>query len=195
MITTGAREFLLAVIVCGGMLAACDGSPEQTDTQVSPTPQSGAPKSAGLAPDMVAAVSGGNTATVLGVHFALRAAPTVNQALPIDIVIVPHRDFTALQAHFETRDGLTLTAGNVLAPQGDAPAEKRLTHQLVLLAAREGVFMVTVVVETEGADGTVTRIFSIPVIVAPSAAAGAAPASAPPAASDGIVDEAAPAAK
>jgi hypothetical protein len=65
----------------------------------------------------------------------------------------------------------------------------------VLLAAREGVFMVTVVVETEGADGTVTRIFSIPVIVAPSAAAGAAPASAPPATSDGIVDEAAPAAK
>jgi hypothetical protein len=43
--------------------------------------------------------------------------------------------------------------------------------------------MVTAVVETEGEDGTVTRVFSIPVIVSPPAAApSAGPAiSTPPA--------------
>jgi hypothetical protein len=191
MITTGARAFLLAVVVCGGMLAACDDSPGQSATPTTTTKKSSAPKIAGLAPDMVAAVSSGKTATMLGMHFALRATPKVNEALPVDIAIIPHRDFTALQAHFESRDGLTLTAGDLLAQQGDAPAEKALTHQLVLLPDREGLFMLTAIVETEGADGTVSRVFSIPVIVAPSNP----PASEPPAAADGTADGAAPAAK
>lgn len=185
MFTTGARALLLAVVVCGGMLVACDDSPEQTGSPAT-TPKKAAPKVAGLAPEMVAAVSAGKTATMLGVHFALRAVPTVNQALPVDIAIVPHRDFTALRAHFESREGLALTTGEILGPLGDSPAETAVTHQLTLLPAKEGVFMVTAIVETEGADGTVTRIFSIPVIVAPpgdtNAAAPTGPAAAVPAA-------------
>jgi len=191
MITIGARAFLFAVVVCGGMLAACDDSPKESATPTTTTKKSSAPKIAGLAPDMVAAVSSVKTATMLGMHFALRATPKINEALPVDIAIVPHRDFTALQAHFESRDGLTLTAGDILGQQGDAPAEKALTHQLVLLPAQEGLFMITAIVETEGADGTVSRVFSIPVIVAPSDP----PASEPPAASDDTADGAAPAAK
>ena len=53
-------------------------------------------------------------------------------------------------------------------------SETALSHELVLLPAREGIFVVTSSVETESEDGNVTRIFSIPVIVSP--AAGAAPA-------------------
>jgi hypothetical protein len=184
MIMTGARAFLFAVVVCGGMLVACDGSPEQTEAPSSATKKT-APKVAGLAPDMVAAVSAGKTATMLGVHFALRAVPTVNQALPVDIAIVPHRDFTSLRAHFESREGLALTTGEVLEPLGDSPAEKAVTHQLTLLPAKEGVFMVTAIVETEGADGTVTRIFSIPVIVAPPAVTNATAPTGPAAAVPG----------
>lgn len=187
MFSTGARAFLFAVVVCGGMLAACDDAPEPSDPSTTTTKKASAPKIAGLAPDMVAAVSSGRIATKLGVHFALRATPKVNEALPVDIAIVPHLDFTGLQAHFESRDGLALTAGDDLAQQGEAPAEKAVTHQLVLLPARDGVFMVTAIVETEGADGTVSRIFSIPVIVAsstptdsePPAAANGVPGSAP----------------
>ena len=191
MFTTGTRAFLLAVVVCGGMLAACDDSPEQNAAPATTTKKAG-PKVAGLAPDMVAAVSAGKTATMLGVHFALRAAPSVNQALPVDIAIVPHRDFTSLRAHFESRDGLVLTTGEVLGPLGDSPAETAVTHQLTLLPAKEGVFMVTVIVETEGADGTVTRIFSIPVIVAPT---GDRNASAPPDPAAAVPGTDAPAAK
>jgi hypothetical protein len=50
----------------------------------------------------------------------------------------------------------------------------------VLLPTKEGVFMVTSVVETDGADGNITRIFSIPVIVAADATPAPADAPAPP---------------
>jgi hypothetical protein len=171
MITDGARTFWFAAVACSGVLAACGNAPDPSEAAPAATTKSAAPKRTELPPDMVAAVSSGKTATVVGVHFALRAVPAVNQALPVDIAIVPHRDFIALQAHFESRDGLALTVGEVLAPQTDAKAEKTLKHQLVLLPTRDGVFMVTAIIETDSADGTVTRVFSIPVIVAPTDAA------------------------
>jgi hypothetical protein len=54
----------------------------------------------------------------------------------------------------------------------------------VLLPKREGMFMVTSTVETDSAEGNITRIFSIPVIVA------AAPADAPAAPAAPVVPEA-----
>jgi hypothetical protein len=58
-------------------------------------------------------------------------------------------------------------------------AEKALTHQLVLLPGSEGMFMVTVSVETMSDEGNVVRIFWIPVIVNPAKPATPAP-TAPP---------------
>jgi hypothetical protein len=72
---------------------------------------------------------------------------------------------------------LATTSGDSLGPQTGIDSETPLTHQLVLLPTREGMFMVTCSVETEGPEGNVTRIFSIPVIVA--AAGASAPESAP----------------
>jgi hypothetical protein len=60
-----------------------------------------------------------------------------------------------------------MSSGEVYGPHGDSPKEKALTHELVLQPAKEGLFMITAIVETEGEDGTVTRVFSIPVIVSP----------------------------
>jgi hypothetical protein len=177
MVTTGAR-FLFAAVICGGMLAACDGSPDPAETSAGAGKPVVAAKIVGLEPDMVAAVSAGKTATMLGVHFALRAVPTINQPLPIDIAIVPHRDFTTLRAHFESRDGLPMTSGEVFGPRTDAPKEKALTHELVLQPEKDGLFMITAVIESEGDDGTVTRVFSIPVVVSPTEPAPA-PAPAP----------------
>ena len=39
------------------------------------------------------------------------------------------------------------------------------------MPARAGVFVITASIETEGAEGMVSRVFSIPVIVAPTGAA------------------------
>ena len=167
-----------AALVCACVLVACDDAP--------PEPQGGAPvvtkvdpppKLATIAKDMVAAVSAGKSSNVISVHFALRAPPTVNQALPVDVVIVPHREFSSLIVNFTGQDGLTTTSGGSFGPKTDIEIETPVSHQLVLLPTKEGMFMVTSVVETDGAEGNTTRIFSIPVIV--SAAASAAPAGAP----------------
>jgi hypothetical protein len=167
-----------AALVCVCVLAACgDPPPEPQASGPATTKNEPPPKVANLAKDMVAAVSAGKASNVISLHFALRATPTVNTALPVDVAIVPHRDFTSLRVHFDSQDGLAATAGDTFGPKADVNGETPITHQLVLLPTKEGMFMVTSSVETEGAEGNITRIFSIPIIV--SAAAGSTPAPAP----------------
>jgi hypothetical protein len=168
----------VAALVCACIISACGDPPEE---QQASTPAGGTvaqPKTTGaVPPDMVAAVSAGKASNAIGVHFALRAAPAVNTALPVDVVIVPHRDFSALRVTFDGQEGLTAVSGNTFGPQTNVKSETPLKHQLVLLPAKEGIFTVAAAVETDGADGNTVRIFSIPVIVA--GAVAAAPAAAP----------------
>jgi hypothetical protein len=164
----------------GIALAGCgDGTPDAPKATTS-TAAPAKPVSQ-LPPDMVAAVSSARNTSVVSVHFVLNGTPTVSKALPVDIAIVPHEPVSSLIAHFEARDGLALATGNVLERQADPKAEAVIKHQLVLLPAKEGVFVVSAVVETESSAGTVTRIYSIPVIVgAPaSGAAATGPATVP----------------
>lgn len=172
------RAVAFATLASACMLVACNDAP--------PEPQQGAPvanknepppRVANLAKDMVAAVSAGRTANAISLHFALRGPPTVNMALPVEVAIVPHRKFSSIRVHFDSQVGLTTADGDNFGPRTDVESETALTHHLVLLPSREGMFMVTSSVETEGEDGNITRIFSIPIIVA--AAADPAPAPAP----------------
>jgi len=177
MSTSRNRAFLFTAFACGLALAACgDSAPTPTASDAA-APKKPAPKVAGLAPEMVAAVSAGKAATVISVHFALGTAPAVSKALPVEIAIVPHQEFTSVRAHFESHEGVALITGENFGPVSDSQVEKAISHHLVLLPSKEGVFMITTSVETEGPDGTVTRIFSIPIIVAPAPAPTPAPAS------------------
>jgi hypothetical protein len=172
------RAVALATLACACLLVACGEAPPEGQQGPNPTEKKApAPKVANIAADMVAAVSAGKAASAISLHFALRAPPTVNQALPVDIAIVPHRNFNSVRVHFESREGLSTTVGEDFAPKANVESEVALTHQLVLLPKSEGMFMVTASVETEGDDGNVTRIYSIPVIVA--AASSPKPPAAP----------------
>jgi hypothetical protein len=182
MAGSGSRLWwIVAFFACVPLMACSDPAPEQSGTKSS---ASGAAKKRTVADDMVAAVSVGKASTAVNVYFTLGNVPTVDTALPVDVAILPHLEFTSLQARFSTQgDGLTLVSGDVVAPVTNAKPEAPLEHKLVLMPKKEGVYMVTVVLDTEGSDGSVSRIFSIPVIVAaPAAAAPAAPAETPPAA-------------
>jgi hypothetical protein len=178
------RAVALASLACAAMLAACDNapSPAETQSEAGNKPTVPVPKVAHLSNEMVAAVSAGKTANVIGVHFALGALPTVGKPLPVKIAIVPHRVFKSVSAHFETREGLELTSGENFGPVASVDSEKALEHALVLVPGQEGVFMVTISVDTDSDEGNFTRIFTIPVIVGMGPAATAAPASmaAPP---------------
>ena len=177
------RRSLMVVVCVALWLAACDDAPTES-AQVSTGPKPAKSSEGVLPPEFVGAVSAGRNNSAISVHFALRNSPTVNQALPVDIAIVPHQSFTAVRAHFDSRDGLALATGNELPSKSDPSPEKPIRHELVLMPGKDGVFMVSAIVETEGIDGTVSRVFSIPVIVAPQAAA-APPTQAPPAPTGG----------
>jgi hypothetical protein len=181
MAGSGSRLWWIVAFFACVPLAAC-GDPAPEKSGGTKPAAASAPKKRVVAENMVAAVTAGKSATVVGVYFALGNAPTVDTALPIDVAIVPHQDFTSLQARFVTQgDGLTLISGDDVAPAASAKAESLLEYKLVAMPKKEGVFMVTVNLETEGSEGSVSRIFSIPVIVAPAGAAAApAPAETPP---------------
>jgi len=178
------RAVALATLACVSMLAACDKapSPAETDPAAGSQPVVPVPKVAHLSSEMVAAVSAGKTASVIGVHFALGAVPTVGNPLPVKIAIVPHQVFRSVSAHFESREGLEVTSGENFGPVANVDSEKALEHALVLVPRQEGVFMVTISVETDADEGNFTRIFTIPVIVGMGPAATTAPTSsaAPP---------------
>jgi hypothetical protein len=161
----------------GLLLTACNDGPAadapSTDKAAAPKPARTAVGM--LPPEMVAAVSSARNSDVVSVHFTLNGTPAVSKALPVDIAIIPHKPVASLNAHFEARDGLALATGSMLERVTDPATEKVIKHQIILLPGKEGVFMVTAVVETESGDGTVSRIFSIPVIVGPAAAGTPAP--------------------
>jgi hypothetical protein len=175
--------FRSLIVACAAMLwlCACDDAPTES-AQAGSSQKPGKVAENALPPEFVSAVSSGGNNSVISVHFALRDTPTASVALPVDIAIVPHQIFTAVRAHFDSRDGLAVATGNELGTKTDPKPGNAIKHELVLMPGRDGVFMVSAIVETEGVDGTVSRVFSIPVIVAPQAAAPAAtPATTEPA--------------
>lgn len=176
----GARfRVLLLVALSGWVLSGC-GDPAP-DPAAASAPKPAAPKKASIVENMVAAVSAGKSAAALGVHFSIGTAPSVGAGLPIDIVILPHTDFISLRARIESQNGLTLISGDNVAPLANVTAEKPIQHKVVLMPQSDGLYMITVNIETEGNEGTVSRIFSIPVIVTPKDAGPATPAASPPA--------------
>ena len=171
------------VVVCaaGVLLAGCDdGPPAPAPATTAAAPKPAKTPASQVPPDMVAAVSSAGNSNAVSVHFKLNGNPTVGQALPVDIVIVPHATLSAVSAHFEVRDGLAVATGDSLGRETDPTPEEVIKHQLILLPSKEGVFMVTALIDTENSEGSTSRIFSIPVIVGAAATAPASSPSPPP---------------
>ena len=170
MSTRRSRISLMAVVATVGLFAACEDS-SKAPAAAAPTAAKPKVKTESLPPDMVAAVSASRSSSAIGMHFALGSKPEVNKPLPVEIAIVPHQDFTTVRAHFENQEGLAVTVGEDYGPMKGPALEKPLRHQLVLLPRREGVFVITASIETTDPAGNVTRVFSIPVVVSPTATA------------------------
>jgi hypothetical protein len=179
MIRSWGRASCFAALSAGLWLAGCGDPPPESKPAAASNKPAG-PKLADPGANMVAAVPAGKSSKYVGVHFSLGNPPTVNQALPIDIAVIPHEDYASLRGRFEVQDGLTLISGDALPLNKDAKSEQPIRHQIVLMPTRAGVFMITASIETEGEEGMVSRVFSIPVIVsAISPPAGPVPAAAP----------------
>jgi hypothetical protein len=175
------RSTGLAALASVAILTGCNDAERVPVKPVATEQPAPVPKLAQLSREMVAAVSSGKTASAISVHFALGAPPTVGQPLPVRIAIVPHRKFLAVRGHFEGGDGIPLASGEVFGPKTDVEAETVLEHEFVLMPNKDGLFMVISSLDTDGDEGSVTRIFSIPVIVSRASAETTPQEGAPPA--------------
>lgn len=172
MILTG-RVVFIALLACAALTACDDAPPPNSGASVTPAAQ--APKSGSvLPPAMVAAVSSGKTSSAISVHFELGAPPSVGVTVPVKVAIVPHRTFKFVRAIFTTPDGVQLADGRLYEMLRDVEAEQILMHQVTIQPTREGIYLISVGLETESDEGNITRSFSIPVIV-PATAPAASP--------------------
>lgn len=168
-------------------LCACGGAdPSHGTGKRSRTPHKKPPDAAALAlADMVSAVpDSGKPSGEVELKFALRQRPIVGEVANIDVELIPGPDLARLYATFQPADGLELTKGAKTEEMAHPAAGVAISHTLSIVAQRDGVFYVSAVVLADTATQSVTRTFSIPVIVgagiAPAASAAAQPTSAAP---------------
>jgi hypothetical protein len=120
-----------------------------------------------LAPeDMVAAVSAGKGGPPVGLKFELRSPPQAGQALDMDLVILPDaQSIERIIAKFQGSDGLDLVEGGDLAAV-DKPAQGSVIRHVVrVLPKQDGIYTVTAAVSVDLPSDSITRTFTIPVIV------------------------------
>jgi hypothetical protein len=139
------------------------------------------PDAAALAlADMVNAVpASGKPSGDIELKFTLRQRPVVGESVDIDLALIPGPDIDRVYAAFQAADGLELTKGAKTAEIEHPPAGVAISHTLSIVPQRDGVFYVSAIVLADSAMQSVTRSFSIPVIVgagsAPTAAATGEP--------------------
>jgi hypothetical protein len=116
--------------------------------------------------DMVAAVSAGKGGPPVGLKFELRASPQAGQPLELDFAILPDaQSIERINARFQGSDGLDLVDGGDLAAV-DKPAQGSIIRHVVrVLPKQDGIFTVTAAVSVDLASDSITRTFTIPIIV------------------------------
>jgi hypothetical protein len=120
-----------------------------------------------LAPqDMVAAVSAGKGGPPVGLKFELRSSPQAGQPLDLDFAILPDaQSIERINAKFQGSDGLEVMEGGDLAAV-DKPAQGTVIRHVVrVVPQQDGIYTVTAAVSVDLASDSITRTFTIPVIV------------------------------
>jgi len=161
----------VAMMVALGLLAGCGSSSgsgtdpatsknKKTHTQVAT--DSGERATA----DMVAGVSPSKAGTPVALKFELRELPQPGQLLDVDIAILPGAPaINRIYGKFQGTDGLELVEGGEL-PAIDKPAVgATIRHVVRVLPKQDGIFTVSATVSVDLPDDSITRIYSIPVIV------------------------------
>jgi hypothetical protein len=165
-------KLVVAIALLAG-LSACGGSSNQPADATHSTAKKSEPGHHGPAnpaerslADMVTAVSAGKGGPPVELKFELRDAPKAGQALEVDMAILT--DAAAINrvyAQFSGGDGIDLVEGSNL-PAIEKPAQGQVIRHLVqVLPQKDGIYTLNAAVTLDLADGSVTRTFTIPVIV------------------------------
>jgi hypothetical protein len=181
------RVFIFCVLAA---LAACHRDSNTTSAAKSPAhrkapiaPQPG-PTAQEQTAAMVEAATQGKSQVPVSLKFDLLQRPVQGQPLEIAIALLPQIPARPATIEVTATDGLQLGAGENQIEFAEVEAEQVYRHSVKLTPTAEGVFLLTLDVSLKHDQMADSRVFSVPIIVVPSAEALAQPsgsAAAPPA--------------
>jgi hypothetical protein len=156
----------LAVSLSGcGAFSADSGSSSQAKSTTSAHSQQKVGPQEHTPSDMVAAVSASKAGPPVGLKFELRQHPEAGQPLDVDIVIVPDApSIGRLYAKFQGGDALSVVDGEQLSLEKPAVGSV-VRHVVRVVPKQDGIFSLSAMVSVDLANDSLTRTFSIPVIV------------------------------
>ncbi len=159
-----AIALLMSLSGCGGSSAgtASSGTPKKNASHAQQKPDPGVRETA----DMVAAVSAGKAGPPVQMKFELRDLPQAGQPVDVDIAIIPDApSINRLYAKFQGGDALAVVQGGELSQVDKPAAGSAIRHVLRVIPKQDGIFALSATVSVDLADDSLTRTFSIPVIV------------------------------
>jgi hypothetical protein len=116
--------------------------------------------------DMVAAVSAGKGGPPVGLKFELRSIPQAGEPVDLDLVVLPDAPaIERIDGRFDGNENLTLVDGGDLAAIEKPAQGSVIRHVVRLLPKQDGIFTVTAAVTVTLPNDSITRTFTIPVIV------------------------------
>jgi hypothetical protein len=168
----------LAAVSCLTGLSGCTAGDESAPV-AGPT-ESGsaaAPKPTDVAAsEMVAAISGTSGDGDVSIRFDLPKRPVLNDTVDITVAVIPRTSIDRLQVVFQSFDGLRVVANSNLGPIEKPKIDAEIRHVVSVTPIKEGVFSLSAVALVESSATSVSRTYSIPLIVGGAEDASSTPA-------------------
>ena len=153
---------LLGLCACGSSSGNADAAhSKQTSISKRVTDPTNRPPE-----DMVAAVSVGKGGPPVGLKFELRSRPQPGQPVDLDLVVLPDAAaIDRIDGRFDGSENLALVEGGDLGAIEKPAQGSVIRHVVRLLPKQDGIFTVTAAVTVTLANDSITRTFTIPVVV------------------------------
>ena len=153
---------LLALYGCGASSGGADAShsKQKSSAKRVTDPSTRSPE------EMVAAVSVGKGGPPVGLKFELRSQPQAGQEVDLDIAVLPDAPaIDRIDGKFDGGENLPLIEGGDLATIEKPAQGTVIRHVIRLLPKQDGIFTVTAAVTVTLPNDSITRTFTIPVVV------------------------------
>lgn len=113
---------------------------------------------------MARAVGNGKPGAAVDIKYDFLARPEAGKPVELEVALIPSAGVDAMDVTFSGMEGVTL-AGTLTASFGSVKAGEPYKHTLSLLPDHNGVFYVTVTVNTQISGASLGRTFAIPFVV------------------------------
>jgi hypothetical protein len=153
-------------------LSGCGGSSDESGSMAGQAHKKGAAHQKKADPgvrapeDMVAAVSASKSGPPVELKFELRERPEAGQPLDVDIAVLPDAPaISRIYAKFQGGEGFSVVDGSELSDVEKPAMGSVIRHVVRVVPKQDGIFALSATVAVDAGNDSLTRTFSIPVIV------------------------------